>query len=131
MIDIRNLKRAALAAAGLLALAGTTTPAAAGTTERVNVSSTGKQANAESLNPAISAGGRLVAFASLGSNLVPDDTNGTPECNPSCGFDVFVRDRLNGTTERVSVSPRGRQGNSDSGRYGVAISAGGRFVAFS
>ena len=40
-----------------------------------------------------------------------------------------------GSTERISVGPRGAQGNSASGSFGetpagVAISADGRFVAF-
>jgi hypothetical protein len=42
--------------------------------------------------------------------------------------DVFVHDRKTGTTQRVSVSSAGTQGNEGSG--GAAISVGGRFVAF-
>src|SRR4051812_33785678 len=34
------------------------------------------------------------------------------------------------TTERVSVSSSSEQGNSESGPFGVAISANGRYVAF-
>jgi Tol biopolymer transport system component len=67
------------------------------TTTRVSVSTSGDRGNAESLDPAISGDGRFVAFESLASNLVPEDTNGYP--------DVFVRDRQTPTpsTERVSV----------------------------
>src|SRR5262249_1461578 len=43
--------------------------------------------------------------------------------------DVFVHDRLKGTTERVSVASGGAEGNADSGF--PAISPDGRFVAFS
>src|SRR5438093_2008599 len=64
-------------------------------TERVSVDSTGAEGNNFSFSPAISADGRFVAFASVASNLVPGDTNGT--------LDVFVRDRQTGATERVSV----------------------------
>ena len=64
-------------------------------TERVSVDSTGHQANADSLSPAISADGRYVAFISAASNLVSGDTNGVG--------DVFVHDRVTGMTERVSV----------------------------
>lgn len=75
---------------------------------------------------AISADGRVAAFASLASNLVPEDTNGLA--------DIFVRDRVTGTTERVSVSSKGREGDGHSGIVGVAgypaISADSRFVAF-
>src|SRR5438477_10465809 len=83
-----------------------------GTTERVSVSSTGVQGNADSglLNgmggPSLSADGRYVAFDSQASNLVKGDTNGA--------IDVFVHDRLTGTTERVSVAGNGKQGNGDS-----------------
>ena len=61
-----------------------------------------------------------MAFGSLASNLVAGDTNGKG--------DVFVRDRLNGTTELVSVSSVGAQGDGDSAN--PAISADGRFVAY-
>ena len=91
-----------------------------GTTERVSVGSAGEEGNSGSEWSAISADGRYVAFASRASNLVPGDTNGTN--------DVFVRDRLTGTTERVSVSSTGEEGNGHSGF--PAISADGRYVAF-
>ena len=93
---------------------------AAGTTERVSVDSNALQANGVSRDGAVSADGRYVAFASDAANLVPGDTNGWS--------DVFVRDRLMGTTERVSVSSAGAQGNHAS--LGPSISADGRFVAF-
>ncbi len=91
-----------------------------GTTERVSVSSGGLQANDDSQHPSISADGRFVAFGSLASFLVAGDTNGFT--------DVFVRDRLSGTTELVSVATSGAQGNSVS--YWPSISADGRIVAF-
>ena len=67
-----------------------------------------------------SADGRYAAFASVATNLVPDDTNSTS--------DIFVRDRKLGTTERVSVSWSGKQANGSS--FEPCISADGRFVAF-
>ncbi len=93
---------------------------ATGVTERVSVSSTGAEADNSSSSPAISADGRFVAFASGASNLVAGDTNG--------GTDVFVRDRRSGTTERVSLSSAGAQGNNES--FAPALSGDGRFVAF-
>ena len=77
--------------------------------------------------PALSADGRFVAFVSRATNLVPGDTNGS--------WDVFVRDRQTGITERVSVDSAGNQGDGGSGSVGtsadrLAISADGRFVAF-
>ncbi len=112
-----------LAAAALLGVLATTSMGAAAeghTTKRVSVSSSENQANASSIRPSISADGRFVAFSSEASDLVRNDTNGER--------DVFVRDLRTGTTERVSVSSSGRQGNGIS-RY-PSISAGGRFVAF-
>jgi Tol biopolymer transport system component len=95
-----------------------------GTTQRVSVSSAGTQGNhhsAYSGKPAISSGGRFVAFISQTSNLVPGDINNVQ--------DVFVHDRQTGTTERV-----GSFGIQHDGRVPVtstpAISRGGRFVAF-
>ena len=71
----------------------------------------------------ISADGRFVAFMSLADNLVPDDTNGS--------LDFFVRDRLSGTTERVSVTSRGRQADPSTVIHSIAdISADGRFATF-
>lgn len=93
-----------------------------GTTERVSVTSDGSQVagSSDGWGLAISPDGRFVVFGSLASDLVPGDTNSCP--------DVFVRDRRNRTTERVSVGTGGTQGNSDSdmGR----ISDDGRYVAF-
>src|SRR5206468_675028 len=46
-----------------------------GTTERVSVDSSAAQGNGESVLPSISGDARFVAFESLASNLVPNDTN--------------------------------------------------------
>jgi Tol biopolymer transport system component len=104
-----------------------------GTTEQASVSSRGKQGDGDAgRGLAISPDGRFVAFSSFATDLVPGDTN-RGRCSkdsPHCGLDVFVRDRKTGTTERVSLSWRGEQGDGDSGLFGVAISADGRFVAF-
>ena len=91
-----------------------------GSTHRVSVDSLGMEANGVSQNPTISGNGTLVAFRSTATNLVAGDTNGFA--------DVFVRDRLAGTTVRVSVGPAGAQGNN--GSSSPALSADGRFVAF-
>ena len=91
-----------------------------GISERVSVSSSAQQANANSFYPSISADNRFVAFYSRARNLVPGDTNGS--------FDIFVHDREVGLTERISVSSTGEQANSDS--FVQALSADGRFVAF-
>ncbi|WP_243058029.1 hypothetical protein [Nocardioides sp. SR21] len=112
--------------AGLLVTAGP--PAAAqpalersqGVTTRASLASDGSQADAASINPAISADGRYVAFYSEATNLVPGDTNGVG--------DVFVRDRTGGTTQRVSVASTGEQGSGPA--IWPSISSDGRYVAF-
>lgn len=88
--------------------------------ERVSVSSSGAQADAECLEVAVSADGRFVAFSSTASNLIENDANDN--------WDVFVRDRVTGTTERVSVTHEGEEAKGASGR--PAISRDGRFVVF-
>jgi Tol biopolymer transport system component len=91
------------------------------TTERASIATNGQQQDGASYIPTISADGRYVAFASVATNLVAGDTNGF--------YDVFVRDRVNATTERVSIATGGAQANSDS--YGTpSLSANGRYVAF-
>jgi Tol biopolymer transport system component len=92
----------------------------AGTTELASVSSTGQVANGASSGAAISADGRYVAFLSVASNLVGDDTNGLQ--------DIFVRDRVAHTTERVSVPAAGGQANDNS--FALDMSGDGRYVAF-
>ena len=93
--------------------------------ELVSVNTRAAQGNSDSQASAITPDRRYVAFASSADNLVPGDTN--------AAFDVFVRDRLRGATERVSVGPLGVEGDGDSGLStfrAVDISADGRYVAF-
>ncbi len=68
----------------------------------------------------VSDDGQLVAFSSNADNLVTDDTNAL--------FDVFVYDNLSKTTERVSVTSGGQQGEGDS--FLTDISPDGRYVYF-
>lgn len=86
-----------------------------GTTERVSEGDSGDHANGDSSEPSISEDGRLVVFSSNASNLVPGDSNGAQ--------DIFVYDRLAGTTERVSVGNGSVQANQPS--FDPMISADG------
>jgi len=109
----------------------------AGTLERVNLSGAGAQATCPAFlsgacthDPTISRDGRIVAFRSAATNLIVDDANQRE--------DVFVRDRVAGTTQLVSRSTDGELGNDRSGPAGpfagetvIALSGDGRFVAFS
>jgi Tol biopolymer transport system component len=101
-----------------------------GTTERVSIDSRERQSvggdafgspDSSFGRPAISGDGRFVAFASTATNLAKGDRNQAA--------DIFVRDRLAGTTERLSLT--GRKGEPNSETAFPVISPDGRFVAFS
>jgi Tol biopolymer transport system component len=92
-----------------------------GTNQRISVNSIGVAANSLSFYPSISADGRYVAFVSFATNLVPNDTNE--------GIDVFVRDRLTGVTERMTVDSNEAQVRS-AFTGTPSVSADGRYVAF-
>jgi len=98
----------------------------AATTRRVSVSSDGAEGNGDSLNAAISANGRYVAFASSATNLAGVDGNGSA--------DVFLHDLKTGTTERVSVGDdeaEGTDGSGDvAGESSVSVTKNGRLVCF-
>lgn len=86
---------------------------------RVSISNTERQARSSSGLEDISADGRSVVFSSFAANLVSGDDNNQG--------DVFVRNRVDGTTLRVSR--RGSiDGNDDS--FGASISDDGAYVVF-
>jgi Tol biopolymer transport system component len=92
---------------------------ASGATQRVSVASDGAQADGSSCpangppcRVAISGDGRVVAFASAATNLVPGDTNGAA--------DVFRHDRGTGQTRLVSRPPGGGVSDGPSGGPGLA-----------
>jgi Tol biopolymer transport system component len=89
-------------------------------TTRVSVASNGTEGNNFSSSPRISADGRYITFTSDASNLVTGDANGTS--------DIFVYDRQNNQTTRVSVASNGTQANNYSDE--PSISADGRYITF-
>jgi Tol biopolymer transport system component len=98
----------------------------AGTTEVVSERSDGQTTNGAAAQPSLSADGRYVAFVSFSEGLVPGDDN--------LGADIFVRDRATGTTTAASVSSTGALPQYVSWRpqsEQPSISADGRYVAFS
>lgn len=114
-------RRHAMALALLILMRGGIPVAEAQTTERISVATGGGQGNGNSLHDAsITPDGRFIAFQSEASNLVAGDGNGVR--------DIFVRDRLLGTTARVSISSAGAESNGPS--IHPSISADGRWVAF-
>jgi Tol biopolymer transport system component/serine acetyltransferase len=96
---------------------------ATGAIEHISRSSSGAVASSTSANPEVSADGRYVVFESFAANLVEGDTNGA--------WDVFLRDRVEGTTHRVSVPDVGLVATQSNGASTASsISADGRYVAF-
>jgi len=94
---------------------------ATGSFERVSIAWSGAEALGDSSHATISDDGRYVAFQSAAHNLAPGgDGNGVA--------DVFVRDRLAGTTIRASLGPGGIESASPSVR--PVLARDGSFVAF-
>jgi Tol biopolymer transport system component len=90
------------------------------TTTLVSRTPEGTVPNGFAADADISADGRYVAYSSPMDGIVEGDTNGQS--------DVFVWDRVGGSTVRASVATGGAQATGDS-RH-AAISADGRHVAF-
>ncbi len=92
------------------------------TTERVNISSNGEEAeDGRHVNEVrVSDNGRFVAFSTAGRNLVSNDSNGTQ--------DVYLRDRQQGTTSLISVGSDGGLGDNDSTL--TDFTPDGRYVVF-
>lgn len=93
----------------------------AGTTRKASLAWNGAGGKATSFGPSFSADGRFVAFASRATNLVLGDTNGKT--------DLFLRDLVAATTERVSVGEFFAEADGDSFAP-AALSADGAQVAF-
>ena len=89
---------------------------------RVSIGSAGEQGNGISFLRAITAGGRFALFVSSSTNLVAGDSN--------AAADVFVRDRVAGTTVRASVTSSGVQLDRGVGNTSSGLSADGMRVAF-
>ncbi len=89
--------------------------------ERVSVSTAGGESNERNGVAVINANGSVVAWWSRADNLVAGDDNGQD--------DIFVRDRVAGTTTRINVSTAGEQA-SGGGSYNVSITDSGDFVVF-
>jgi Tol biopolymer transport system component len=90
------------------------------TTRRVSVGLRGAVPDGPSSHPAVSGGGRYVAFVSAATNLVAADRNRLA--------DVFLSDMRSGSTVLISRSAKGGAANGTSGL--PAISADGRIVVF-
>lgn len=98
----------------------------AGTTILVSrsASSPNQTGNGGSYSPAISADGRYVAFVSGATDLVPGQIDANGEA------DIFLYDRITGTTVLVSRSDASASETAENGSSLVAINADGGFVLF-
>lgn len=89
--------------------------------ELVSISTSSEQSNNKSILPSLSYNGRYVTFASYATNLQDeDDTNGK--------MDIFIRDRVNHTTKRISVTSDGAE--LETGGKEPSISNDGDRVTF-
>jgi len=95
-------------------------PDIAGTTEKVSIGSDGVAGDGNSISSAISADGRYVVFDSIASTLTTNDGNST--------WDIFLRDRQQATTRRISLAVDGTDANDTS--LEPVISADGSIIAF-
>ena len=94
-----------------------------GKTQRVSVSSAGRQANAESLGSAsFSVDGRYVAFTSLATNLVAHDNNDIT--------DVFIRNLRTHRTQLVSLGVHGQGDDASWVGLGAAFTRDSRHLLF-
>jgi Tol biopolymer transport system component len=89
-------------------------------TYRGSLDSRSLEGNDGSTSPAISGNGRILAFVSVATTLVPNPVSGVGN--------IYVRDLGTGLTELVSVTPGGTGGNGAS--FQPALSSDGRFVVF-
>ncbi len=127
----------AVLAAGCTSVSSSAPPPPPPSFDRVDVSSLGVAGDAgccitDGLVGGQSSDGRYVLFNSLATNLVPGDTNGV--ALTLAGKDWFVRDRVAGTTQRVSVLPGGGEVanwlGTDSRVRGAGMSRDARYVVF-
>ena len=98
-----------------------------GITERVDVSTSGQPANFTSYGPSISDDGRFVAFQSSASNL---GVFAEDESIFASGAAIYLRDRLLGTTERISVFSHDPETKANGPCYMPDISGDGRYIGY-
>jgi len=96
-----------------------------GTIALVSLTSTGGVPDQDSLEPWISADGRYVTFSTRAEGVTADPDR-KDSMTGDFEFDTFRRDRLLGTTERVTMSADGHELNGAGG----SMSDDGRLVAF-
>jgi hypothetical protein len=91
-----------------------------GQVERVNVSTSGAQANQTSSAEGVTPDGKYVVFSSTASNLISGDT--------STRRKIYRHDTVTGETILVSTNAAGQQANNNSS--GSSVSSDGQLVSF-
>lgn len=91
-----------------------------GTVELISRATTGAGGDQGAGLPAVSRDGRYVSFQSYSNDIVPGDSNFTA--------DIYLRDRLLGVTELISVGNAGQQTAEHC--YGSALTPDARYVIF-
>jgi Tol biopolymer transport system component len=89
--------------------------------DRASVAEAGGQANDNSGYPSISADGRFVTYSSFASNLAGGEIYGS-------NLDIYLYDRQESVTERISADPIGQE--PDGASVNPDISADGRVISF-
>jgi Tol biopolymer transport system component len=120
-------------AALVAAIVGITLPAEAGAFQLLSVADPAQGSSAggsgDSWAPMISPNGRYVLFASTANDLVLTTNNPPTPISSPLKLNVFLRDRMNGTTTLVSVNLTGL-GGGNGGSLPADVSANGRYAAF-
>jgi PKD repeat protein/Tol biopolymer transport system component len=96
-------------------------PDIVGEISRSSIDTNEQEADGNSINASISQDGRYVVFDSIAANLVTNDNNST--------WDIYLRDRLNQVTIRLTTSSSG--GDSDGASIDPVISDDGTTIVFS
>jgi Tol biopolymer transport system component len=116
----RSCAAALLAGAVSLLVAAPAAPAAL--TVRVSTATGGAQSNGESAGEALSAGGRLIAFTSNATDLVPGATAPIAQ--------VYLRNLATGRTLLLSKDRAGAEGHGAADTFGLGMSGDGEQVVF-
>lgn len=85
--------------------------------------------NGDSIGPIVSPDGRYVLFASTANNLLLNSNHNPIATGLLPAFNVYLRDRTNGTTSLVSINLAGDGGGSGDSSP-VALSGDGRYALF-
>ncbi len=84
--------------------------------------------NGESYLSMVTTDGRYVLFSSTANNLAPTNSDGPVPGLRMPQLNIFLRDRIAGTTTLVSVNPAG--GSADEDCQPTGVSTNGQYAVF-